>query len=95
MGVIRTVDSAWEVATWGAASFVGDVVTGMLRDASTDAIPGATTDGLVSDGSYPSIVCIASARAVPPVGRVPNHSGFPPCHPWQFSQSSRGAPQND
>jgi len=31
MGVIRTVDSAWEVATWGATSFVGDVVTGMLR----------------------------------------------------------------
>lgn len=30
---------------------------------------GATTDRLVSDGSYPSIVCIASARAVPPVGQ--------------------------
>jgi hypothetical protein len=42
-------------------------------DASTDAITGATTDGLVPDGSNPSIVCIASARAVPPVGRVPNH----------------------
>jgi hypothetical protein len=38
-------------------------------DASTDTIPGATTDGLVSDGSYPSIVCIASTRAVPPVGQ--------------------------
>lgn len=31
MGVIRTVDSVWEVATWGATNFVGDVVTGMLR----------------------------------------------------------------
>jgi hypothetical protein len=30
---------------------------------ATDAIPDATTDGLVSDGSYPSIVCIASACA--------------------------------
>jgi len=38
-------------------------------DASTDTIPGATTDGLVSDGSYPSIACIASARVVHQLAR--------------------------